>query len=453
MRSLWPVFQTFIFSVLLAWPATAQQQGLNWQHDIDSARILAGQTGRLVLVHCWAPNCGPCLMLEQNVFSQPGVAGAIEAQFVAVKLNADENPGTAQGLGITRVPTDVIITPNGQVVDKLISPPTPSAYIAEVTKIANQYAARSGGAFSDAVATAPQINAAYASLPVGSVVPPALSPVTTPQVTGAAISPNVGSVAARVPQAASPTSPYMAPQAVAGDRYQTPFAASQAVTPPAGLASVPAAAAPQGSVATSALPPASNQAQPVPEIIPNRYAQLPAGIPPSTPAAAPPMPSSSTAFSTVPSAPLAANAPSSATSATTEPSQVDNRRLPPGAPPLGFEGYCPTSMRSHWKWVKGDPRWGAIHRGRTYWFASQQEQQQFLQKPDYYAPALSGNDPVLAIEHKQIVPGLREHSLDYDNLIYLFASEATLEQFTANPERYAASVRQAMGIERGRLVR
>lgn len=103
--------------------------------------------------------------------------------------------------------------------------------------------------------------------------------------------------------------------------------------------------------------------------------------------------------------------------------------------------------------MKGDPRWGAIHRGRTYWFASQQEQQQFLQKPDYYAPALSGNDPVLAIEHKQIVPGLREHSLDYDNLIYLFASEATLEQFTANPERYAASVRQAMGIERGRLVR
>jgi YHS domain-containing protein len=43
--------------------------------------------------------------------------------------------------------------------------------------------------------------------------------------------------------------------------------------------------------------------------------------------------------------------------------------------------------------------------------------------------------------------------LDYDNLFYLFASEATLQQFAANPERYAASVRQAMGIERGRLVR
>jgi hypothetical protein len=39
------------------------------------------------------------------------------------------------------------------------------------------------------------------------------------------------------------------------------------------------------------------------------------------------------------------------------------------------------------------------------------------------------------------------------NLFYMFSSEATLAQFTANPERYAVSVRQAMGIPRGRLVR
>ena len=103
--------------------------------------------------------------------------------------------------------------------------------------------------------------------------------------------------------------------------------------------------------------------------------------------------------------------------------------------------------------MPGDPRWGAVHRGRTYLFAGQNEQQQFLQNPDYYAPALSGVDAVLAVEHRQVVLGRREHSIDYDNQIYLFASEATLQQFTANPERFAASVRQAMGIERGRLVR
>jgi YHS domain-containing protein len=38
-------------------------------------------------------------------------------------------------------------------------------------------------------------------------------------------------------------------------------------------------------------------------------------------------------------------------------------------------------------------------------------------------------------------------------LFYMFASEATLQQFTANPQKYSSGVRQAMGIPRGRLVR
>jgi protein disulfide-isomerase len=131
----------------------------------------------------------------------------------------------------------------------------------------------------------------------------------------------------------------------------------------------------------------------------------------------------------------------------------DPRLLPPGAPPLGFDGYCPVSMRNSWKWIAGDPRFGVVHRGHTYWFATAEEQKQFWTDPDRYTPALSGMDPVLAIDHQQQVPGKREHSLDYDGIFYMFASEATLQQFTANPQKYSTSVRQAMGIPRGRLVR
>ena len=72
------------------------------------------------------------------MFNQPGVANAIETQFVPVKLNADENSATATWYGITRVPTDVIVTPDGQIVAKLISPPTPAAYVAEVTAAAGK---------------------------------------------------------------------------------------------------------------------------------------------------------------------------------------------------------------------------------------------------------------------------------------------------------------------------
>jgi protein disulfide-isomerase len=101
-------------------------------------------------------------------------------------------------------------------------------------------------------------------------------------------------------------------------------------------------------------------------------------------------------------------------------------------------------MRRAWKWVPGDARYGAIHMGRTYWFAGPSEQQEFLAKPDLYSPALAGIDPVLAIDHRQSIPGVREHSLDYEGQFYLFSSEATLQQFTSSPERYANGVRQAM---------
>ena len=73
----------------------AQQEAVHWHHDLESAKIVAKETKRLVLVHFWTPSCGPCMALDQNVFNQPGVASAIETQFVPVKLNADENSATA----------------------------------------------------------------------------------------------------------------------------------------------------------------------------------------------------------------------------------------------------------------------------------------------------------------------------------------------------------------------
>ena len=111
----------------------------SWQHDLEAAKTLAKQTNRLVLVHFWTPSCAPCLTLDQTVFNQAGVAAAIEARFVPVKLNANENSATAQGFGITRVPTDVILTPDGHVVGKLISPPTPAGYVAELNQVAAAY--------------------------------------------------------------------------------------------------------------------------------------------------------------------------------------------------------------------------------------------------------------------------------------------------------------------------
>jgi YHS domain-containing protein/thiol-disulfide isomerase/thioredoxin len=448
-----------LFAMLLAAPVAAQEMGVHWQQDIEAAKATARQTNKLVLVHVWSDGCVPCRALDQNVFNQPSFAAALEAQYIPVKLNANEFPAIAQGFGITRVPTDVILTPDGQVLSKGISPATPSAYLAEVSQVASQYATQSGRAFQNAIATAPTpsvLNSAYANLQISQpVLPPTATTPAAPTLTV-------------IPPAVAMNSPYLSaannplPTAPPNDRYAS--AGSQAITnQPANVPNNYAAAAP--SVTPAANPPAalpSQAANPYmsayapPAAAPSPITPITAPAPriPATPAdmSVPPrnsngVPTSAEASQLRPAfqPPIASAAPAAAAPAA--PSVPDPRLLPAGAPPLAFDGYCPVSMRSQWKWVAGDARYGAIHRGRTYWFAGAKEQQQFLANPDYFSPALSGLDPVMAIDHKQSIPGVREHSLDYDNQFYMFSSEATLQQFSANPEKYATGVRQAMGIQ------
>src|SRR5437763_4670289 len=56
-------------------------------------------------------------------------------------------------------------------------------------------------------------------------------------------------------------------------------------------------------------------------------------------------------------------------------------------------------------WKKGDRPFGAIHNGRTYLFASAEQQQKFLASPNAFAPVLSGCDPVVYAERGQLEIG------------------------------------------------
>jgi protein disulfide-isomerase len=455
------------FGQQVGFDASGQASGVQWQQDLEAAKKLARESNRMVLVHFWTPSCAPCLTLDQTVFNQTSVAAALEQRFVPVKLNANENPATAQGFGITRVPTDVILTPDGHVVGKLISPPTPAGYVAEVTEVAAAYAATPGQTFANAAAKAPlpsQLNAAYANLQVPATARAALEQPSLMPAAEATESPFGQGVSATNTASATNSAvnnPFLASggtgvSASAGAVATTNTTATAANAPITNRYALPA------STGIDATPPASSAAGiglaaptngATPQAVANPYFGSPSAVQPATPSAA--APALSPAISPATGSQFSASAPAQVTSNAVAPmgGAAISPQLPAGSPPLGFDGYCPVSMRNNWKWVAGDPRWGVIHRGRTYWFAGETEQKQFWTDPDRYSPALSGMDPVMAIDHKQQVPGKREHSIDYDNLFYMFSSEATLAQFTANPERYAVGVRQAMGIPRGRLVR
>ncbi len=111
-----------------------------------------------------------------------------------------------------------------------------------------------------------------------------------------------------------------------------------------------------------------------------------------------------------------------------------------GSMPLGLEGYCPVTLAERGVWTEGRAQWGVRHRGRTYLFAGPEQQQAFLATPDRYAPALSGDDPVVAVEQGKSMPGRRAYGVTYQSRMYLFASPESRTAFSGNPERYTASV-------------
>ena len=111
------------------------QEAVHWEATLDSAQRLAGQTNRLVLIQFWAPWCAVCKRMEADVFSQPSVAADMAANYVAVKINADHFPATAQQYGVTALPTTVITTPQGQLLDTIVGRVETADYVARLNQL------------------------------------------------------------------------------------------------------------------------------------------------------------------------------------------------------------------------------------------------------------------------------------------------------------------------------
>ena len=106
--------------------------------------------------------------------------------------------------------------------------------------------------------------------------------------------------------------------------------------------------------------------------------------------------------------------------------------------PLGLDGYCAVRLAETEQWVVGDPRWAVSYQGYTYQTSGPDLQRRFLANPSRYAPVVSGQDPVLALDEKCSVPGQTEFCVVYDGRLYMFSSAATLARFHQNPKRYSA---------------
>lgn len=457
----------------------AAAESIAWTNDFRAAQQQAGREGKLVLLHFYSDNCPPCRKLEQNVFPQAAVAAAVARNYVPVKVHVERVPDLARRYNIEAWPTDLIVTSAGLEVFRTISPQSVAQYQTMLDQVAFQVGlgagrpnnaqspddrstegadvALTGGAqwqpAQDAAAPSGEVSNPYvhsgAPRPGIASQRPNHRPATTPP---APAQPS-GQVAMGHGPGQQPQDSVYAPQPSAYDPQSSVYA--PAVQPP------PARTAPQ-QPAPQAQPPVEQTWQPqasapratsdsiygggsIYDLGAQQQPRPSVDAQNRVPTAAPPAVSQTQTVApegyVPPQQPAPQVQPNRRASARSEQRFVDARQ----APRVALDGFCPVTILEAKRWQRGNVRFGAVHRNRTYLFANDEAQKKFLSDPDRYAPFLYGCDPVIFAETNQLIDG--NHNIGIittrDKMIF-FTSEESLQRFKRAPRAYSLRASEAM---------
>jgi thiol-disulfide isomerase/thioredoxin len=102
----------FIVCLFLAGNTTAQ---IHLLHNYDLARSIAGKSGRLILMDFWASWCGPCKVMDQELWQSPEIQ-KVSTYFVGVQIDVEAEKTLVARYGVKSIPRVIIITINGDII-------------------------------------------------------------------------------------------------------------------------------------------------------------------------------------------------------------------------------------------------------------------------------------------------------------------------------------------------
>jgi thioredoxin 1 len=111
---------------------TAEGEGIQFM-DAAWANVVkkAKAENKIIFLDAYASWCGPCKLLQKNVFTRADVGEVFNKNFINVKVDMErgEGPQLSRLFPLEAYPTLFFIEPSGKIVKKVIGYQTPDAMI------------------------------------------------------------------------------------------------------------------------------------------------------------------------------------------------------------------------------------------------------------------------------------------------------------------------------------
>ncbi|MHC1780949.1 MAG: thioredoxin family protein [Bacteroidales bacterium] len=109
--------KTFLMLAILFTSMVASAQGINFQDlTLDQAIAKAKSENKFVFIDTYTDWCGPCKMMDKEIYPMKEMGDYFNPKFVSVKFNAEkgeEGPAVKKKFGINAYPTFVILDGDG----------------------------------------------------------------------------------------------------------------------------------------------------------------------------------------------------------------------------------------------------------------------------------------------------------------------------------------------------
>src|SRR5438094_7786850 len=85
-------------------PHTGDAASIRWHKTLQQATAAAVKTNKPIMIEFWADWCEPCQVKEKEVYSEPKIAGLIEATVVPLRLSFDNDKPLVRRYEVEAIP-------------------------------------------------------------------------------------------------------------------------------------------------------------------------------------------------------------------------------------------------------------------------------------------------------------------------------------------------------------